>query len=53
MNKSRAEHLAKMNEIKNALSKTTSPLLRRDYQKAYKRMAKALRMYDCFQAKAR
>ena len=47
----RAKHLERMREIRIAINKTESPYLKRDYQKAYKRMKKALRMYDALCAK--
>lgn len=42
----RAEHIRKMKKIKAVIKKTTSPFLKNDYSKAYKRMQKELKIYD-------
>lgn len=45
-NKPREEHIAEMKRIKEAMEKTTSPYLKRDYRKAYERKRKQLLYYD-------
>lgn len=46
MDKMRQEHVDKMNRLVNAMRKTGSPYLKRDYEKAYKRMKRELAEYD-------
>lgn len=52
MDKMRDEFVTEMNRLKDALSNTQSPYLKRDYDKAYSRMKKELEEYDSFKKKA-
>lgn len=46
MDKIRKKHIAEMERLKTAIEKTDSEYLKRDYEKALKRMQKELREYD-------
>ena len=46
---SRDEYIDKIKRYKLAISNTNSPHLKRDYQKAIRRMQRELRTYDMFQ----
>ena len=48
MDKMREKHVAEMQRLKDAISRTDSVTLKRDYQKAYRRMEKDLRLYDAY-----
>lgn len=43
---SRAKHLQEMQELRQAIEKTKSPYLKKDYGKALKRKERELREYD-------
>ena len=45
----REEFVAEMNRLSNALEVTKSPMLRRDYSKAMRKMKRDLADYDRFQ----
>ena len=45
----REEFVAEMNRLSNALEVTKSPMLRRDYSKALRKMKRDLADYDRFQ----
>lgn len=45
MTKAEQTHIEQIRELKQALKKTTSPRLIRDYQKAIKRKKNELRLY--------
>lgn len=45
----REEFVAEMNRLSNALEVTKSPMLRRDYSKALRKMKRELADYDRFQ----
>ena len=45
----RDEFVAEMNRLSNALEVTKSPMLRRDYSKALRKMKRDLADYDRFQ----
>ena len=47
----RAEHIAEMNKIADALYRTDSPYLKKDYARALNRMEKELREYDMWMGK--
>lgn len=49
--KARERHIAEMNRLREAINKTTSPCLKRDYCKALKRMEKELKIYDSYHDK--
>lgn len=51
MDKMRAEHVQKIYRLRAALSRTSSPYLKRDYTKALKRMERELKEYDEFKRK--
>ena len=46
MDKVREKHIAEMERLKNAIDKTDSEHLKRDYEKALKRMSNELKEYD-------
>ena len=46
MDKMREKHIAEMERLKNAIDKTKSEYLKRDYKKALKRMSAELKEYD-------
>ena len=46
MDKMREKHVAEIERLKTAIAKTKSVHLKRDYEKALKRMQKELREYD-------
>lgn len=46
MDKARERHVSEMRRLKQAIDKTDSPYLKRDYGKRYKKMAAELREYD-------
>lgn len=48
MDKMREKHVAEMQRLKDAISRTDSVKLKRDYQKAYQKMEKDLRLYDAY-----
>ena len=48
MDKAREKHLAEMKRIKEAINKTKSPMLKRDYSKALNRMRQELYQYDLY-----
>lgn len=45
MDKAEQRQIAEINRMKEALSKTSSPFLKRDYSKAIKRMESELKEY--------
>lgn len=51
MSDPREAHIAEMNRLADALYRTESPYLKRDYQKALNRMERELREYDMFMLK--
>lgn len=48
MDKMRQKHIDEMECLKDAISKSESEYLKRDYTKALKRMEKELKEYDRF-----
>lgn len=50
MDAQREKHLAEMDRLRDAIARTDSEYLRRDYLKALKRMERDLRDYDRFHA---
>lgn len=46
MDKQREQHIAEMKQLEEAMRKTTSPKLKRDYRKAWYRKQKQLFAYD-------
>ena len=46
MDKMRNKHIAEMERLKEAIAKTESEYLKKDYSKALKRMKKELAEYD-------
>lgn len=46
MDKMRNKHILEMARLQEAIERTDSPYLKRDYAKAYKRMKKELAEYD-------
>ena len=46
MDKMREKHVAEMERLKTAISKTKSEHLKRDYEKALRRMENELKEYD-------
>lgn len=46
MDKMREKHVAEIERLKTAIAKTKSIYLKRDYEKALKRMQKELKEYD-------
>lgn len=46
MDKMREKHVAEMERIKDAIARSNSPYLKKDYTKAYKRMERELAEYD-------
>ena len=50
---SRDEYIDKIKWYKSAISNTNSPYLKRDYQKAIKRMQRELRSYDVLQKQSK
>lgn len=51
MDKQREKHIKEMQRLKEALIKTKSEYLKRDYTKALKRMEKDLKEYDKYKTK--
>lgn len=51
MSDPRREHIAEMNRLADAIYRTESPYLKRDYMKALNRMEKELREYDLLMMK--
>lgn len=51
MDKMREKHIAEMERLKEAIARSTSPYLKRDYTKAYKRMERELAEYDRYRNK--
>ena len=47
----REQHIAEMNRLADALYRTKSPYLKRDYAKALNRMEKELKEYDMYMLK--
>ena len=52
MDKMREKHVAEMERLKTAMGKTDSEYLKRDYEKALKRMQKELKEYDKYKGGA-
>ena len=52
MDKMREKHVAEMERLKTAISKTNSEYLKRDYEKALKRMSAELKEYDRYKGGA-
>lgn len=52
-NTKRKEYVDKINWYKSAIENTNSPYLKRDYQKAIKRMQRELKYYDMMQKQSR
>jgi hypothetical protein len=50
MDKMREKHIAEMERLKNAIDKTESEYLKRDYKKALKRMSAELKEYDRYRS---
>ena len=48
----REQHIAEMNRLADALYRTESPYLKRDYAKALNRMEKELKEYDMYMLKS-
>lgn len=48
MSNVREKHIAEMNRLREAIGRTESECLKRDYTKALRRMEKDLRDYDRF-----
>lgn len=48
MDKPREKYIEKMQELREAIAKTDSKYLRRDFGKALRRMERELRQYDGF-----
>lgn len=46
MDKMRAKHIAEMDRLRDAIQRTDSEYLKRDYVKAIKRMKRELAEYD-------
>lgn len=44
----RERHINEMNRLKEAIEKSNSDYLKRDYTKAYKKMQKELEEYDSY-----
>lgn len=51
MTAQRKKHIQEMNRLEQAINKTSSPYLKRDYKKALKRMRKELIIYDAYHEK--
>ena len=51
MDNARQAHIDEMNRLADAIYRTESPYLKRDYAKALNRMEKELREYDMHMAK--
>jgi hypothetical protein len=51
MDKMREKHIAEMERLKDAIDKTESEYLKRDYKKALKRMSAELKEYDRYKAR--
>lgn len=49
----REMYIDKINWYKSAIANSKSPYLKRDYQKAIKRMQKELRLYDILHRQSR
>ena len=52
MDKMREKHVAEIERLKTAMEKTDSEYLKRDYEKALKRMQKELKEYDKYKGGA-
>lgn len=52
-NTQRKQFVDKINWYKSAIANTNSPYLKRDYQKAVKRMQRELKLYDRLQEQSR
>ena len=52
MDKMREKHIAEMERLKNLIANTKSEYLKRDYEKALKRMQKELKEYDKYKGGA-
>ena len=52
MDKMREQHIREMHRLKDAISKSTSKYLIRDYTKKYKQMQIELKEYDEYKRKA-
>lgn len=52
MDKVREKHVEEMERLKNLISNTKSIYLKRDYEKALKRMSNELREYDRYKGGA-
>lgn len=50
MDKMREKHVAEINRLKDAIERTNSEYLKRDYSKALKRMQAELREYDRYKS---
>jgi len=51
MDNARKAHIDEMNRLADAIYRTESPYLKRDYAKALNRMEKELREHDMYMAK--
>lgn len=51
MDEARKAHIDEMNRLADAIYRTESPYLKRDYAKALNRMEKELREYDMYMMK--
>lgn len=46
MDKARQDHIDEMRRLQDAINKTSSPMLKRDYGKRLKHMIRELKAYD-------